>query len=105
MTENLHMAASKFRLTGELTEAEMDELQIPSIADSQNNKKPKDQGLLHQQREVIMNSADCIAKYKNQYISKETEAAQKLLSRQERDAARDASRKAKQAEEDLCKPE
>ena len=25
-----------------------------------------------QQREVIMNSADCIAKYKNHYISKET---------------------------------
>ena len=100
MTENLHMAATKFRLTGELTEGEMDELQIPSIADSQSNKKPKDQRLLHQQREVIMNSADCIAKYKNHYISKETEAAQKLISRQERDATIDASREAKQAEKD-----
>ena len=98
MTENLHMAATKFRLKGELTEAEMDELQIPSIADSQSNKKPKDQHLLHQ--EVIMNNADCIAKYKNHYISKNNEAAQKLISRQERDAARDASREAKQAEKD-----
>ena len=100
MTENLHIAASKFRLTGELTEAEMDELQIPSIADSQSNKKPKDQRLLHQQRAVIMNSVDCIAKYKNYYISKETEAAQKLMARQERDASRDASREAKLAEKD-----
>ena len=78
----------------------MDELQIPSIADSQRNKKPKDQRLLDQQRAVIMNSADCIAKHKNHYISKETDAGQKLIARQERDAARDASREAKQAEKD-----
>ena len=34
----------------------------------------RDLKLVHlpQQREVIMNSADCIAKYKNHYISKET---------------------------------
>ena len=56
--------------------------------------------LCHQQRAVIMNSADCIAKYKNYYISKETEAAQKLMARQERDASRDASREAKLAEKD-----
>ena len=100
MTENLPIAASNFRLTGELTEVEMDELHIPSIAESQRNKKPKDQRLLHQQRAVIMNSVDCIAKYKNHYISKETEAVQKLIARQDREAARDASREAKQAERD-----
>ena len=100
MTENLELAASKFRLKGELTEAEMDELQIPSIADSQRNKKPKDQRLLHQQRAVIMNSVDCVAKYKNHYVSKEIEAAQKLIAKQEKDAARDATREAKQAEKD-----
>ena len=95
MTESLELATGKFRLKGELTEAEMDELEIPSIADSQRNKKPKDQRLLHQQREVIMNSVDCVAKYKNHYVSKEIKAAQKLIAKQEKDAARDATREAK----------
>ena len=62
MTANLDAAADRFRLAGELTEAEMDDLQIPSVAESQRNKKPKDQRLLHQQRAVIMNSVDCVAK-------------------------------------------
>ena len=39
MTVNLYMAASKFRLTGELTEAEMNELQIPSIAKATRSPK------------------------------------------------------------------
>lgn len=100
MTANLDMAANKFHLRGEHTETEMDELKISSVADSQRNKKPKDQRLLHQQRAVIMNSADCIAKYKNHHVRQEVETAQKLVTRQERDAARDATREAKQAERD-----
>ena len=96
MTANLDEAAGRFRFTGELTEAEMDDLQIPSVADSQRNKKPKDQRLLHQQRAVIMNSVDCVAKYKNHCVSIEIEAAQKLMARHERDAARDATRETKQ---------
>ena len=100
MTESLELAAGKFRLKGKLTEAKMDELEIPSIADSQRNKKPEDQRLLHQQCAVIMNSVDCVAKYKNHYVSKEIEAAQKLIAKQEKDAARDATREAKQAEKD-----
>ena len=47
MTANLDAAADRFCLAGELTEAEMNDLQIPSVAESQRNKKPKDQRLLH----------------------------------------------------------
>ena len=100
MTANLDAAADRFRLAGELTEAEIDDLQIPSVAESQRNKKPKSQRLLHQQRATIMNSVDCIAKYKNHYVSKEIEAAQKLMAKHERYAARDATREAIQAEKD-----
>ena len=78
----------------------MDDLQIPSVAESQRNKKSKDQRLLHQHRAVIMNSVDCVAKYKNHYVSEEIEAAQKLMLKHEMDAARAATREAKQAEKD-----
>ena len=39
----------------------MDAWNLKEIAT--RNKKPKDQRALHQQRAVIMNSVDCIAKY------------------------------------------
>jgi hypothetical protein len=100
ITRNFDKAVKIFRLRGELTEAEMDVLEIPSVKDSQRNKKPKDERLLHQQRAVIMNSADCIAKYKNYHVSKVTAAAQKAIARQEKEAARDAAKDAKQAEKD-----
>ena len=86
MTVNLHMVASKFCLTGKLTDGYG---RASDPFHRKSNKKPKGQRLLHQQRAVINNSVECIAKYKNHYISKETEAAQKLIARQERDAARD----------------
>ena len=100
MTANFDEAVSIFRQRGEITEAEIDALEIPSVQELQRNKTPKDQRLLHQQRAVIMNSADCIAKYRNYHVNKEIAAAQKVLARQEKEAARDAAREAKQAEKD-----
>jgi len=52
------------RARGTVTEAEMDALNIPSVNHLDADQKPKDQRALHKQRAVIMNTVDCISKYK-----------------------------------------
>ena len=51
------------RTRGRITEAEMDAKGIPSFAEFDSNRTPKDQRALHKQRAVIMNSEECIAQY------------------------------------------
>jgi hypothetical protein len=55
------LGVESFVTTGCITEAQMDAWNLKAIVT--RNKKPKDQRALHQQRAVIMNSVDCIAKY------------------------------------------
>ena len=43
MTANFDEAVSIFRLRGEITEAKIDALEIPSVQELQRNKTPKDQ--------------------------------------------------------------
>ena len=81
ITGAVDRATAIFRLRGELTEAEMDALEIPSVKDTQADKRPMDERMLHQQRAVIMNSADCIAKYKNHYAKKRLAARERRENR------------------------
>jgi hypothetical protein len=76
-----------YRQRGELTEAEMDALEIPSVKKAQVDKRPKDERMLHQQRAVIMNSADCIAKYKNHYAKKALAVVERVAARERREIA------------------
>jgi hypothetical protein len=76
-----------YRQRGELTEAEMDALEIPSVKKAQVDKRPKDERMLHQQRAVIMNSADCIAKYENHYATKALAVVERVAARERREIA------------------
>lgn len=58
------------RARGRITEAEMDARDIPSFAEFDSNKTPKDQRALHKQRAVIMNSEECIAQYQAYQLRK-----------------------------------
>lgn len=62
--DNFDLMASMDRLTGALTEAQMDEAGIPSLSHLQRRKVPKDARVLHQQRAVVLNSPQCIAEYR-----------------------------------------
>jgi hypothetical protein len=96
ITGAVDSAVTIYRLRGELTEAEMDALAIPSVKDTQTDKRPKDERMLHQQRAVIMNSADCIAKYKNHYAKKDLAIVERVAARERREVAQE---KAKQQRE------
>lgn len=86
---------------GRITEAEMDEKNIPNYNNCDSDKKPKDQRALHKQRAVIMNAEDCVAAYANyqqrrqQAIAMET---QRRLQRTVTAGERQAARVAKEAE-------
>lgn len=92
ITGAVDKATAIFRLRGELTEAEMDALEIPSVKDTQADKRPKDERMLHQQRAVIMNSADCIAKYKNHYAKKELAVVERVAARERREIAQEKAK-------------
>lgn len=63
MKNSVDQLANIFRTRGILTEADMDALLI--IDQSEDSRKtPKDERVLHQQRAVLMNSAECIRQYK-----------------------------------------
>lgn len=78
------MTLGKLQLTekGCVTEDEMDGLEIINV--NKLNSKPKDQRALHQQRAVIMNSEDCIAKFKiyktEKQLEEDRKAAMKALA-------------------------
>lgn len=96
MTNAVDDAVAIFRARGALSEDEMDTLEIPSVNEEQVNQRPKDQRMLHQQRAVIMNSVDCIAKYKNHYENKELGVIEKVAARQRREIAKDAAKEIKE---------
>ena len=112
MVDAFQEAVLIFRATGTLTEADMDRLQIPSVNDEQANQRPKDQRMLHQQRAVIMNAADCIEKYKDHYVRKEQGVADRVAAREKKEIDRVASKALKEAQKaerdafnDLTAPE
>ena len=86
---------------GRITEAEMDEKDIPNYNNCDSDKKPKDQRALHKQRAVIMNAEECVAAYANyqqrrqQAIAIET---QRRLQRTVTAGERQAAREGKEAE-------
>lgn len=92
ITGAVDRAVAIYRLRGELTEAEMDALEIPSVKDAQADKRPKDERMLHQQRAVIMNSADCIAKYKNHYAKRELAVVERVAARETREIAQEKAK-------------
>ena len=96
MTNAVDDAVAIFRARGALSEDEMDTLEIPSMNEEQVNQRPKDQRMLHQQRAVIMNSVDCIAKYKNHYENKELGVIEEVAARQRREIAKDAAKEIKE---------
>ena len=55
--------ANIFRERGVLTEADMDEFNIIDMSED-TRRTPKDERVLHQQRAVLMNSAECTRQYK-----------------------------------------
>jgi hypothetical protein len=69
-------------MNGIVTEQDMDEAGIMNI--DSDLKTPKDQRVLHQQRAVLMNSAECIAKYKLYRTEKETNTARTAEKRTDR---------------------
>ena len=64
--------------------------------EEQANQRPKDQRMLHQQRAVIMNSVDFIAKCKNLYENKELGVIEKVTAKQLREEARDTAKEIKE---------
>jgi hypothetical protein len=82
MKEKLPDVVQKFRMNGIVTEQDMDEAGIMNI--DSDRKTPKDQRVLHQQRAVLMNSAECIAKYKLYRTEKETNTARTAEKRTDR---------------------
>ena len=101
MKASLPDAVVMFQAKGELTEIDMDELGILDIYASREKKpKAKDQRVLHQQRSVLMNKEETIAKYKIYKTAKQLELDSKLAKAAERVAKRAAAvdKKAAQAE-------
>lgn len=96
ITGAVDRAVAIYRLRGALTEAEMDALEIPSVNDDQANQRPKDERMLHQQRAVIMNSADCIAKYKNHYAKKDLAIVERVAARERREIAQEKAKEIKE---------
>eukprot|EP01033_Poteriospumella_lacustris_P010239 gene10239-7282_t len=63
MKDNVENLANVFRERGVLTEADMDEFNIIDMSED-TRRTPKDERVLHQQRAVLMNSAECTRQYK-----------------------------------------
>ena len=87
MMEMLPTMVEFFRTTGKVTEAQMDAANILSVNHEASNGRPKDRPL-HQQRSVIMNSADCIAQYRSQVALPAAEPARRAELAEQREAAR-----------------
>ena len=102
MMEMLPTMVEFFRTTGKVTEAQMDAANILSVNHEASNGCPKDNGSLHQQRSVIMNSADCIAQYRSQVALRAAEPARRAELAEQREAAR-VLRRAKSVEARLRK--
>jgi len=75
MEERMGDMVAMFRTKGCVTETDMDELGIINV--NPPNSVAKHNRALHQQRAVIMNSEDCIAKFKVYKTQKELEKEQK----------------------------
>ena len=56
MRDNLPHFVGIMRQRGKITEAEMNERQIPNYNNFDSDRKPKDQRALHKQRAVVMNA-------------------------------------------------
>ena len=98
-----HMRATEgdmiaiYRARGNVTETDMDELGIMTVNDGGRRRKPKHLRVLHQQRAVIMNSEDCIAKFKIYKTQEELNKEATALRKAQRKAASDL-KKAQEAE-------
>lgn len=62
MKNSLSKLVEAYRARGEVTEEEFDQLGIIDVY--QNQGKPKDERVLHQQRAVVMNKNVCLTKYR-----------------------------------------
>lgn len=82
-----------FRTTGNLTEEQMDAAGIVSVNDMASNARPKDDRPLHQQRAVIMNAEDCIAKYRSYVNYRAAEPERRAVAMQQRQAAKEVREK------------
>lgn len=69
--EALSPAAAIFREKGVLTEQDMDELNVPSWNHELKRTTPKDQRLLHHQRAILLNSGECVKRFKIHITNKE----------------------------------
>jgi hypothetical protein len=67
-----------FLENGCVTEAQLDDLNIINVNAACHGKIAKDLRALHQQRSVIMNSANCTFKYKQYQLAKLTAEAERL---------------------------
>ena len=63
MRDNLPHFVGIMRQHGKITEAEMNERQIPNYNNFDSDRKPKDQRTLHKQRAVVMNADDVVSQF------------------------------------------
>ena len=93
MQEAIPDMVAIFRATGNLTEEQMDAAGILSVNDEASNARPKDDRPLHQQRSVIMNADDCVAKYRSYQNYKAAEPERRATAMQQRQAAKEIREK------------
>lgn len=103
MRDNLPHFVGIMRQRGKITEAEMDERQIPNYNNFDSDRKPKDQRALHKQRAVVMNADEVVSQFIDYHQLKEarrraTEAnrIQKEITALDRQAAKAAKEAEKQ---------
>lgn len=66
----------------------MNAANILSVNNEATNSRPEDDRPLHQQRSVIMNSANCIAQYRSHVALRAAEPAKRAELAEQRDAPR-----------------
>ncbi len=89
------------RQRGKITEAEMNERQIPNYSNFDSDRKPKDQRALHKQRAVVMNADDVVSQfidYQQQRDARRAALEARRIHREATAAERQATKAARAAE-------
>ena len=86
MQESFPFLVAKFRLERKLTEKDMDEQNIPSFADNETRKLPKDKRVLHQNRSAIVNHELVSTEYENYITARNALKIKRATNKSQRNA-------------------